>query len=80
MRERLDYTPLLGTFRLPSLVIGADKDLAVPLENARILLDGLPDSTGCIIPGGGHLVNLEDPKAFNTCLLDFLRRLPAGSH
>jgi 3-oxoadipate enol-lactonase len=78
MRERRDFTPQLGSFRLPALVIGAEKDKAIPPENARILAAGVPDSRLCIIPEAGHLANLEQPKAFNNCLLDFLRGLPLG--
>jgi 3-oxoadipate enol-lactonase len=81
MRERKDYTPLLGSFSLPVLVLGAEQDKAVPVENARILAAGLPLHKLCIIPEAGHLANLEQPKAFNNCLLDFLRglSLAAGS-
>lgn len=77
MRERKDYTPLLGSFRLPALVIGADQDQAIPVANARALAEALPQATLCIVPAAGHLANLEDPKAFNACLIDFLRGLPA---
>jgi len=78
MRERKDYTALLAGFRLPALVIGAEEDRAVPPENARALAAGLPRSTFCIIPGAGHMANLEQPMAFNNCLLEFLRALPPG--
>ncbi len=76
MRGRKDYTGHLEDFHLPALVIGAEEDRAVPVENARALAAGLPQSRLCIIPGAGHLVNLEQPEAFNRCLLDFLRSLP----
>ena len=75
MRERKDYTPLLGTFRLPALIMGGDQDQAVPLEQLRIIEAGLPNSTIRIIPGGGHLVNLEQPDRFNSALLEFLQSL-----
>ena len=78
MRERKEYTPLLDRFRLPALVIGATEDRAVPPEVAAMLQQGLPDSTLCMIPGGGHLANLEKPEAFNRCLLEFLTRTTAG--
>jgi pimeloyl-ACP methyl ester carboxylesterase len=75
MRERKDYTTHLAGFRLPALVIGAEEDRAVSVENARTLAEGLPQSRLCIIPGAGHLANLEQPKEFNNCLLDFLREI-----
>ena len=76
MRERKDYTPVLRSVQVPSLVIGAEQDQAIPPENSRLLAQELPDATLCMIPGAGHLVNLEQPEAFNSCLLQFLKRLP----
>jgi pimeloyl-ACP methyl ester carboxylesterase len=78
MRERKDCTSLLGSFRLPALVIGAEQDQAAPVEIARAIASALPQHKLCIIPEAGHLANLEQPKAFNNCLLDFLRGLPPG--
>jgi 3-oxoadipate enol-lactonase len=76
MRGRKDYTPLLGTFRMPALIIGADQDKAVLPEHMRILAAGLPRNELCVIAEAGHLVNLEQPLAFTNCLLDFLSGLP----
>lgn len=73
LMDRKDYTPFLERFTLPCLVIGADQDSAVPIEDLRALGEGLSDSELCIIPGAGHMVNVEQPEAFNECLLRFLR-------
>lgn len=73
MRERKDYTPLLPSFAVPSLVIGADEDKAAPPDNARLIATGMPGCRLAIIPRAGHMVNLENPGAFNAILLDFLR-------
>ncbi len=73
--ERKDYTPLLGQFTKPSLVIGAEEDRTIVGEDLRILTDGLPDSELVVIPGAGHMVNVEKPDAFNECLISFLRRV-----
>ena len=75
MREREDYADRLGQFRLPALVIGADQDKAIPLEHYQLLVDDLPDAEGTIIVGGGHMVNLEKPDAFNRAMLRFLEKL-----
>ena len=79
MAGRKDYTALLDRFRLPSLVIGAEEDQAVPVENSRTLALGLPQSRLRIIPGAGHMANLEQPEAFNACLIDFLRSSRRGN-
>lgn len=72
--DRKDYSSTLGAFDLPSLVIGADQDSAVQQEDIRALTEGLPASELCMISRAGHMVNLEQPEAFNECLLRFLRR------
>jgi pimeloyl-ACP methyl ester carboxylesterase len=78
LMDRKDYTPFLDRFTLPSLVIGADQDGTVPWSDLRALMEGLPDSELCIIPDAGHMVNVEQPAAFNECLLRFLRRVTAA--
>lgn len=75
MRDRRDYIPLLGSISQPALVIGADLDQAAPVDNSRIIAEGLPDAELCILHGGGHMVNLEQPVAFNKAILEFLAGL-----
>lgn len=75
MRERRDSTPLLGSISHPALVIGADQDQAIPLENSQILAEGLPNAELCVLHGGGHMVNLEQPVAFNDTIYAFLTEL-----
>lgn len=78
MRDRADYVEKLDNFNLPALVIGAELDLAVPPEHAQVLAGGLPDAKLKIIPGAGHMVNLEQPVTFNQALLEFLTSLREG--
>ena len=75
MRDRKDFVALLGSISQPALVIGADQDQAIPLENSRIIAEGLPDARLCILHGGGHMVNLEQPVAFNDAIMEFLAEL-----
>ncbi len=77
MRDRDDYVDKLAGFDLPSLVVGADQDLAVPLEHSRVLVKWLPDAELQIILEAGHMANLEQPEAFNAALLKFLKRFMA---
>ncbi len=72
MRDRDDYLDRLAEFKVPSLVVGAEQDLAVPLEHSHALADGLPNADLKTVPGAGHMANLEQPKIFNNFLLDFL--------
>jgi 3-oxoadipate enol-lactonase len=75
MRDRHDYSIALGAIDLPTLVVGAEEDRAIPLEHSQALHEGLPDSRLCIVSAAGHLANLEEPEAFNACLLDFLAEI-----
>jgi 3-oxoadipate enol-lactonase len=75
MRDRKDCTALLGSIRHPALVICADQDQASPLENARIIAEGLPNAELHILHGGGHMVNLEQPERFNKTIVEFLAGL-----
>jgi pimeloyl-ACP methyl ester carboxylesterase len=75
MAGRKDYTRLLNEFRQPSLVIGAEEDKAVNLGQIETIAAGLANSSVCIIPRAGHMVNMEQPDAFNDCLIKFLKGL-----
>jgi pimeloyl-ACP methyl ester carboxylesterase len=75
MRDRDDYLARLADFVLPSLVIGAEQDLAIPLEHSRLLAVGLARSELYVIPGAGHMANLEQPTMLNQRLIEFLTRL-----
>lgn len=75
MRDRKDCIALLGSISQPALVIGADQDQAAPVENSRIIVEGLPDAELCVLHGGGHMVNLEQPEGFNEAILEFLAGL-----
>ena len=74
MRDRDDSVARLANFLLPSLVVGAEQDLAVPPEHSQALAKGLSDAELKIIPGAGHMANLEQPELFNEALVGFLQR------
>ncbi|MGB4599102.1 MAG: alpha/beta fold hydrolase [Trichlorobacter sp.] len=75
MKQRRDATPLLQAITVPCLSIGADQDRACPLEHPRMIAAGIPGCRLCIIPGAGHMANLEQPGDFNRVLLTFLREI-----
>ena len=59
----------LGRIAAPALVVLGDKDLPDFHAIAARLCEGLPRATLRILPGVGHLPNLEGPAAFNAALL-----------
>jgi pimeloyl-ACP methyl ester carboxylesterase len=75
MACRPDCTPLLGLVDVPALVIQGDQDAILGLDEARDEAAVLPRGEFAVIPGVGHLPNLEDPPAFTETLRGFLDRI-----
>ncbi|HET9982778.1 MAG TPA: alpha/beta fold hydrolase [Longimicrobiales bacterium] len=79
MAQRPDSTPLLHTIEVPALVVAGSEDGIVPFADAQRLADGMPSASLCVIPGVGHVSNVEAPEEFNRELHAFLRGLsPRG--
>jgi 3-oxoadipate enol-lactonase len=74
--ERDDIHARLGRIPMPALVVHGDSDLAIPLERAQALAQGLPQAELAVIKGGGHAANLTHPDQVNPRIEKFL----AGLH
>ena len=72
LMSRSDTTSLLGSLRIPALVIVGEEDTVTPPAVAEQLKAGIPGAELVRIPGAGHLTNLERPDAFNAALAHFL--------
>ncbi|HUB33634.1 MAG TPA: alpha/beta fold hydrolase [Bryobacteraceae bacterium] len=71
----MDHRPLLSSIRVPTLVIGSERDVPMPWTgHGAVLASCIPGSQIANIPAA-HLSNLERPAAFTHALLEFL--LPA---
>jgi len=75
MRERRGYLHQLGSLSVPALAIGAELDQAAPPDTSRVIAAGIPGCRLAIIPSAGHLANLEDVKAFNQPIIEFMAAL-----
>jgi 3-oxoadipate enol-lactonase len=75
MAERPDSTPLLKEIKVPTLVVVGEDDKATPVDSARKMATTIPKAELVIIPGAGHVSNIEQPGAFNRALVDFLNKL-----
>ncbi len=64
--ERLD------TISVPTLVIDGAQDTLDCRRMADILARDIPAATQVMLPGVGHIVNVEAPDRFNKIVLDFL--------
>ncbi len=77
MAERRDSTDLLKRIREPSLVIAAEEDSFVPLEEAESFAREIPGAEFHVMKQTGHLANLENPSVFQTLLENFLTQTSA---
>ena len=75
MMHRPDSTPLLPHISVPTLVVTGAEDEMIPVEESRRIASGIKGSKLVIVPGAGHLANLEQPEAFNEALTAFLAAL-----
>jgi 3-oxoadipate enol-lactonase len=72
MMARPDSTPDLARLRSPALILVGDEDEITPEANARAIEKRVDRSRVVVLPGAGHLSNLETPDAFSLALSDFL--------
>ena len=62
--------PLIG---VPTLLVYGDHDVRAPLTVAEDLHAGIAGSTLVVLPGIGHVCNMEAADAFNRAVRTFLR-------
>ena len=72
MAARQDSTDLLASIDVPVLVVVGAEDVITPSSEAQAMVERLPNARLEIIPGAGHLANLENPDAFNQALMRFV--------
>jgi pimeloyl-ACP methyl ester carboxylesterase len=71
-----DETDLLPRIAVPTLLVWGELDARSPLDAvARAFEAAIPDAGLVVLPGVGHVSNLEAPEAFNRAVRAFLERL-----
>jgi len=76
MALRRDFADNLHEIDVPTLIIAGREDGVRKPEDAEFLHHRIPNSQLEIIDDAGHLMNMEEPEAFNETLWRFLERLP----
>lgn len=71
-----DRTGELGQIKVPTLILVGDLDTPF-IEPSKLMHERIQGSKLVVIPGAGHLANIEQPAAFNAAVLGFLDTLPA---
>ena len=67
-----DLKPELCQIKANTLLIWGEKDKAVPLEDAYLMKENIPQSILEIIPGASHTPNLEFPEKVADIVRNFL--------
>jgi pimeloyl-ACP methyl ester carboxylesterase len=75
LRDRPDATPGLQSINVPTLVIVGELDALTPPSCAEAMMQHLPKGTLVVIPGAGHLSNIEAPDAFNAAIRTWAKGL-----
>ncbi|HWI09131.1 MAG TPA: alpha/beta fold hydrolase, partial [Solirubrobacteraceae bacterium] len=68
-----DQRDLLATIAVPTLLIWGERDARSPLSVARQFEQAIRGAQLVVIPGCGHLSNLERPREFNEAVRAFCR-------
>jgi len=68
-----DFRSELMGVTAPTLVVVGAQDPATPPDQAEAIAEGIPGARLVVIPDAAHLVNVEQPEAFNRAVLDHLQ-------
>jgi 3-oxoadipate enol-lactonase len=74
--RRLNYLERLSRITVPTLIVVGEDDPGTPVAASEAIHARIPQSRLQVIPSAAHLCNIEQASAFNTALLEFLRRQP----
>lgn len=70
-----DRRPDVGRIDVPTLVLCGEADIMTPVKSSQHLHDQIRRSELVVIPGGGHMVALQQPRAVAEHVARFLDRL-----
>jgi 3-oxoadipate enol-lactonase len=73
MAERRDFTPMLPSIAIPTLIITGQHDVIAPPEPTQAWASQIPNSRYVELPDAGHMTTMESPEQFNQALIDFIR-------
>jgi pimeloyl-ACP methyl ester carboxylesterase len=73
-----DVRDVLPRIDVPTLLLWGERDARSPLGVARQFQDAIPHAELVVIPGVGHMSNLEAPERFNDAVRAFCRAYAPG--
>ncbi len=75
--DAFDVMPRLGELRVPALVVCGTEDRLTPPKYAAFLAERLAGARLVLVPGAGHLVMVEEPRAVASAVAEFLTQRAA---
>ena len=75
MATRIETLEQLKNIEVAALIIVGEKDILTPIKYADNMRNNLKKSDIFIVPGTGHLPNIENPEFFNHAVFTFLNNL-----
>jgi len=72
--EAPKYNERIKEIKCPVLLIGGSDDLITPPKYQEYTKSQIPHAEIVIIPDVGHMLIVENSKAFNSAVIDFLKR------
>jgi pimeloyl-ACP methyl ester carboxylesterase len=79
MAQRPDRLAVLQRLKVPALIITGEHDTLMPLPTSQAMADAMPGARLVVLPGAGHLTNLEVPELFNRTVQLFMQEHFKGS-
>ena len=73
VNRRDSVTPMLHEIDVPTLVIVGEQDVATPPDRSRTIAESIGGARLEVIPGAGHMTNLEQPELVDELIEEFLR-------
>jgi len=72
LMTRPDSTPMLASIHCPVQILVGDEDALTPPPLSEQMHRDIAGSELVVIPGAGHMSNMEQPQRFNDALAHFL--------
>jgi pimeloyl-ACP methyl ester carboxylesterase len=72
--QGFDACDRLPGIRAPTLVLHGTEDQMIPVENALMLAERIPDAELVLLEGAGHLYHSERAEEADAAVLRFIRR------
>ncbi len=75
LAARRDSTPVLQMIQIPTLILAGSEDALIPEARSIEMKQQVKKAEQEVFTACGHLVNLEQPQAFQERVLEFLKTL-----